>query len=183
MAGGDEEAMPELLYPLPLVPTSKNWMDYHCTPINVDVFASTSMDGAHFGVLQTDTDIQPVVLVAPDASNRPCVIVGETLHEFLSLGCEHGFGWVVEVPHRPAEMVKLLEQPPEPLNEASLEVDWIRERLLENLRERFQLRPWTNIGERLMELQEEYLDELDMPGSEDELETPVEKPSTSGLLH
>ena len=91
MAGDDEEAASELLYELALGPTDDDWIDYDwCTPINVDVFAATTMDGAHFGLLQTDTDIQPVVLVAPD-SDSPCVIVGETLHEFLSLACEHGF--------------------------------------------------------------------------------------------
>ena len=159
LAGGDRDAANRLLSKLDLAPPGEQRVeDYWCSPVNVSTFACTGMAGAHFGFIDTDDEIQPIVLVAPDSGERPCTIVGESLHEFLCLGCQNGFGLMVELPHRPAKIVERLEGPPKagPLYDE-------RNELLRSLRERFELKPWPSIGQRLFELQQLYLEGLDMP--------------------
>lgn len=67
---------------------------YHQTPTNSITFASIGVDGIHFGAV-TDGDtydpIAPIVMTIPMAFDDPNYIVGENLHDFLCLGCRHGY--------------------------------------------------------------------------------------------
>lgn len=67
---------------------------YHSTPINSVTFAGTRVDGVHFGSVTDDLQVSPespIVLTIPMALDAPNYIVGESLYDFLCLGCEHGF--------------------------------------------------------------------------------------------
>ena len=67
------------------------------TPINTLTFACTGGDDVHFGMLSREghfDDASPIVMTVPMADDNPeeaNFVVGETLREFLSLGCVHGF--------------------------------------------------------------------------------------------
>src|SRR6188474_787344 len=67
---------------------------YRQTPMNSVTFASIGVDGIHFGSV-TDGDEfnpeSPIVVTIPMAFDDPNYIVGETLHDFLCLGCFHGY--------------------------------------------------------------------------------------------
>ncbi|QDU42110.1 hypothetical protein Mal52_05650 [Symmachiella dynata] len=170
----DDDALHYLLYDIALSPVTKESRDgyhfYWCCPLNAIPFANTSMDGAHFSLLDTETDVQPVILVAPDAFENPYVVVGESFYEFLCLGCVHGFACVAAMAHRPSEMVKYLEGDPDrdSANETARERVKQAQWLLEKLRERFQLHPWQNVGQRLFELQEEFLDAIEIPPEDED---------------
>jgi hypothetical protein len=144
-----------LLSELTLAPTKPVW-DYWCDPIDVETFAQTGMGGAHFGEFEASDGQRPVVMIAPAGFDRPCIILGASLHEFLCLGCEVGYGLLVEMPARPAWTTDQIQKgtPPNHAEETQL---------LTKLRARFSLWPWEKVGARLFELQELYLDELDMP--------------------
>ncbi len=125
--------------------------DCWCEPINVVTLADTHMDGAHFALMRSEDEpvlYGPVVLVAPDSSERPHVIVGDSLREFLCLGCYTGYNFG-ELPHNPEVVIKSIEQATEPRHE-----------LLSDLCERFELAPWIGVAARLVELQDLYLDDL-----------------------
>lgn len=67
---------------------------YRQTPLNSITFASIGVDGIHFGSI-TDGDNMapacPIVITIPMAFDRPNYIVGESLYDFLCLGCRHGY--------------------------------------------------------------------------------------------
>jgi hypothetical protein len=67
---------------------------YRQTPTNSITFASIGVDGIHFGSI-TDGDTldpdSPIVITIPMAFDNPNYIVGESLYDFLCLGCRHGY--------------------------------------------------------------------------------------------
>lgn len=146
----------ELLNTIDLGPPNDEWTDYWCTPINAKPFAVTCFGGAHYATLEADDGTTPVVLVVPDSFDWPCLIVGESMHEFLCLGCEHGYGSITQLTYQPRDTTQRLQSPPENMNKHKSE-------LLSCLRREFDLRPWNQVGRRLDELQQLYVEQLDMP--------------------
>jgi hypothetical protein len=71
--------------------------DSRMTPINTRTFATTGGDDVHFGMLSRHglfADHSPVVMTVPMADENPeqvNFVVSESLHDFLCLGCVHGF--------------------------------------------------------------------------------------------
>ena len=153
-AGGDDKAAAELLAEITLEPTKREW-NYWCDPPEVGVFAATGIDGAHFGQFVAEDGTWPVVLIAPECAENCWTIVGQSLDEFLCLGCQVGYGLLVELATQPAETVRRIEEP-----EATTPR---QQEILESLRQEFSLEPWKDVGRRLFELQELYLDELILP--------------------
>jgi hypothetical protein len=140
-----------------LEPTESYW-DYWCDPINVETFAATGMGGAHFGEFEAEDGKRPVVLVAPDF-DEPCIILGDSLFEFLCLGCEVGYGLLVELPCQMGWTVEQIE------SRRPCVGDPQEQRILSELRSRFRLKAWHDVGNRLFDLQHLYLDQLEMPRS------------------
>jgi hypothetical protein len=67
---------------------------YASTPRNTVAFAWTGGDGVHFDFLTREDDVHvdsPVLLVAPTSFERPYVVVGRNLRDFLALGVGRGF--------------------------------------------------------------------------------------------
>ena len=72
--------------------------DPRMTPVNTMTFACTGGDDVHFGMLASHGlygDSSPIVMTVPMADENPQeanFIVGENLHDFLRVGCAHGYG-------------------------------------------------------------------------------------------
>ena len=73
-----------------LEPVPERW-SYEATPRNSLTFASTGGDGVHYGVLTDAGRPGPVVMTVPMNVDRPNLVVGADLRDFLSLGCHFGY--------------------------------------------------------------------------------------------
>lgn len=139
---------------------------YDMTPRNARPFASTGGDGCHYSLLRLDgrpADDFPVVLTVPMAldedKSRYNHIVGESLREFLNLGCYYGYfaieGLAYESGH--PELIRDLGQA------HPFEDDWPEKlELLAELRQRFNLKPWPDVPGRLQQLKKQYFHLLDV---------------------
>ena len=128
------------------------------TPRNTVTFACTGGDDVHFGLLRragTFGDHSPVVMTVPMADDSPDdtnFVVGSNLHEFLCLGCTHGYfrletmaySWFNEF------LDELKTEPEDPEAYSAY-------------RERFALEPWTDVESRLTELQRSIKPDLAFP--------------------
>ena len=67
---------------------------YHCTPTNSLTIAGLGVDGIHIGSVTDARQIDPlapIVLTVPMAIDQPNFIVGQSLYDFLCLGCLNGY--------------------------------------------------------------------------------------------
>jgi len=112
---------------------------YDSSPPGYVAFASTGGDGVHFSF--PSNKFGPVVMTVPMAFDRPNIVVGADLKEFLSLGCMYGFfvlqqlGYNEDLTIDPADAVR----EPSPA--------------LQRLSKHFDLRPWTAVVNYLAKLQ------------------------------
>jgi hypothetical protein len=72
-----------------LEPVPERW-SYDTTPRNSLTFASTGGDSVHYSVLTDAGRPGPVVMTVPMNPDRPNVVVGADLRDFLALGCHSG---------------------------------------------------------------------------------------------
>jgi hypothetical protein len=120
---------------------------YQATPINTVTFASTGVNGVHFGFLaepDTALDNCPVVMTVPLAA-EPNHVVGATLHEFLSLGCRQGWAFLEQLAHDPEWTTQWYQ-----------ETESAVFRLADPFSRRLGLTPWPDVTRRLGELAREY---------------------------
>jgi hypothetical protein len=124
---------------------------YQATPVNTVTFASTGVNGVHFGFLAEPgraLDASPIVMTVPLAP-EPNYLVGGTLHEFLSLGCRQGWAFLEQLAHDP-----------------SWAVTWYSEtesavfQLADPLSRLLMLEPWPDVAGRLLALAREHQDRL-----------------------
>ncbi|MGD1915141.1 MAG: hypothetical protein ACFCBV_02995 [Phycisphaerales bacterium] len=121
---------------------------YDATPLNCRVFATTGGNGTHFAAL--DTPGEPIVMVVPMAFDRPHIVVGESLREFLCLGCECGYFGLEQLVYDWTGTIEWINDP-ESSHQYPEEL-----RLLGELRRRFELEPLADPHGRLKELQRQY---------------------------
>ena len=138
----------------------------HCTPMNCTVFARTGGDGVHYSLLERDGKIDadsPVVMTMPAYCT---FIVGETLHDFLSLGLEWGYFSIEQIGYDEKELSLYLEGhpdcDPERLHSIADCMNPVKRKVLDLLQARFELRPWTD-PEHWQRLQEKYMPLLHLP--------------------
>lgn len=118
---------------------------YDATPRSAVTFASTGGDGVHFSAaLGRSGGI--IVMTVPMHFDRPNVVVGTSLREFLSLGTAGGFFWLEQLAYDYASTVAALAAGPIAENDEA-------ERQLTLLRDRLALTPWIDPKSRLDELQ------------------------------
>lgn len=126
---------------------------YQATPVNTVTFASTGVNGVHFGFLTPAGDRAldecPVVMTVPLAATEPNHVVGETLHEFLSLGCRQGWAFLEQLAHDPEWAITWYS-----------ETDATLFRLADPLGRALGLQPWTDVRARLAVLTERYHGQL-----------------------
>lgn len=131
-------------------------------PPNGAQFGYTGGDFTSFSYLDVGDPSfggSPVILTIPPLVHGHHIdaIVGENLHEFLSLGCQAGFFFMDLYPDQ--SFYDLYCNPDgDWLNEEEEEEEdrSERKRLLAVLINEFSLAPWRNIEKRLEQLQKEY---------------------------
>lgn len=136
---------------------------YWCTPVNSLTFAATGCDGTHYGLLclpERRRDEQPVVMTVP-MSDGANVVVGETLREFLALGCRVGYRNLEGLVYQRDETLATLERDEYDSEDSPDEIAMLR-----TLAATFGLRPWPNPKARLAELRLRYFSKLTLPPSE-----------------
>ena len=133
------------------------WGGYDSTPLNSRGFASTGGDGVHFSFVEIDGEISddsPIVMTVPMNFNNTNLIVGDTLTEFLALGCRFGYFRLEQLVYQRAKTVAKIE------SAVDYQCDDYYEGLdrlaLNALTTTFRLQLWTNIESRLKELESSY---------------------------
>ncbi|HLO97886.1 MAG TPA: hypothetical protein VK171_04760 [Fimbriimonas sp.] len=133
---------------------------YSSTPLNSVTFAGIGIDGIHFGSL-TDTGLvdpmAPVVVTIPMSLGAPNFIVGESLYDFLCLGCRHGFSRLGDLHLDYEGVLDHYQNPPG---------EFFDERaagILQTLSEELSLVPWQSIRPHFEVLQSKFLPLLNLP--------------------
>jgi hypothetical protein len=124
---------------------------YKQTPINSITFAGTGGDGVHFGFLGASETVKancPVVVTIPMANHQWNFIVGESLHDFLCLGCKVGFS---QLGRLDLDYDLVVEHYSLDALADSQDLER-RTRILELLSQEFSLEPWTDVSTKLRRL-------------------------------
>jgi hypothetical protein len=136
----------------------------HCTPLNCRTFAGTGGDGAHFSLLMLDgmiTAQSPVVVTDP-SSGGPSVIAGESLRDFLCLGCEKGYFPLGHLAGDPPTMIAEYCAPASEPSPSDFVTEEYQIQTLKLLREHLGLQRWTS-RERYHDLQSRFAQLLIYP--------------------
>ena len=120
-------------------------------------FATTGGDDVHFSLVEVNGkfgDISPIVMTVPMASRtakEANIVVGESLHDFLRLGCVHGFFDLEQLAYPwKTKLFSKYSQPPNARDDS----------VYEKFRAEFSLAPWSEIGSRLQKLDSEFSPKL-----------------------
>ena len=145
---------------LNLEPPVAPWQ-YYCTPKNVRTFASTGRDGVHYSLLnswRTGPQLldSPVVMTVPMNFANNNIIVGETLHEFLCLGCRVGYAGLESLASVGGDLSRVKAQGYS-RSLSALQVEQLR-----RLSGAFSLYPFVNLERRMARLQAMYLEGLQL---------------------
>ena len=130
---------------------------YWSTPVNTVSFGRTGGDGIHFSFLKEKDDISnesPIVMTLPSADTSN-IIVGESLIDFLSLGCRAGYFELGQVEYRLKEHIPFMESKQYPPDYDDENIN--RLKLIEK---GFDISPWNEIIEKLAKLNEKYIGKL-----------------------
>jgi hypothetical protein len=113
---------------------------YDATPPGYLMFLSTGGDGVHFSTRSSPRADGPILMTVPMCFDSPNLIVGESLHEFLSLGCSSGYFTLEQLAYHRQRAAAAIERVREPSG------------ILAKLSARFSLEPWSDVLERISEL-------------------------------
>ena len=128
---------------------------YDATPRNSVTFAHTGGDGVHYGWLDLpggEPDSAPIVMTIPCAMDaNQNIVVGESLRDFLHLGCRYGYFALEQLAYDWDGTVEELEK-------KRVDPDALPEKLakLNQLTKHFALSPWSNPRDRLIELRDRF---------------------------
>ena len=133
---------------------------YPATPVNSITFASIGVDGIHFGSI-TDANavdpMAPVVLTIPMALEAPNYVVGESLYDFLCLGCRHGFSNLGDLHLNGDATIEHYQNPPDAF------YDERSPAILQTLSDELSLVPWPDVRGHFLALQSRYMPMLRIP--------------------
>lgn len=118
-----------------------------CTPLNADTFAETGGDGVHYSFLplpERTPDEWPVVMTVPMEANCN-FIVGADFVEFLRLGCQYGYFAIERLAYDRDRTIAHIQSGAHAFADRE-------DSLLAAIRERFGLRPWIDVRNRLDQL-------------------------------
>lgn len=125
------------------------------TPRNSLAFATTGGNDVHFGLVAVAGlygDPSPIVMTVPtagDTVDETNFIVGETLHDFLSLGCAYGFFDIEQLAYSwKTELFERYSHSPSPEDEDA--------EIFGKLRAELSLSPWLEIESKLRQLDAKY---------------------------
>ncbi|MFO0882749.1 MAG: hypothetical protein U0894_00935 [Pirellulales bacterium] len=135
---------------------------YRLTPANSVTFASIGVDGIHFGSI-TDGDVidpmSPVVITIPMAFEAPNYIVGQSLYDFLCLGCRHGYSNLGNLHLNFEATIDYYQNPPN---------DFYDERssdILQCMTDELSLASWPDVRGHFDDLQSRLMPMLRMPAN------------------
>jgi hypothetical protein len=120
----------------------RDFSPYDDTPPDAHPILSSGVDGIHWSGMAADVPSGYVVVMTLPASNGVNLVLGESLREFLALGCRSYFGGL-------SDLVQGFDASIEPSNPEVEDV-------MEALRDRFSLEPWADVPARLAELEARY---------------------------
>ncbi len=139
-----------------------NW-GYYPTPTNTSTFASTLGDSVHYGLLHFNGEIaeaSPVIMTVPCNDDKPNFVLGESLLEFLCLGCKVGYFGLEQLAYRWEDTIGLLSSDGHRYRESG-KADKLEK--LNVLTQAFSLKPWEEVQKRLEKLHETYHPLLKLP--------------------
>lgn len=137
---------------------------YRQTPLNSVTFASIGVDGIHFGSITDGNTVasdSPVVVTIPMAFDEPNFIVGESLYDFLCLGCRHGYFNLGNLHLNREATLDHYTNPPEDFN------DDRAPGILRLLCDQLSLSPWRDVRGHFNDLQSRFLATLRMATESD----------------
>jgi hypothetical protein len=117
---------------------------YPDTPLQAHPILSCGVDGIHWSAMTADSSSGYVVVMTVPPSLGVNIVLGESLNEFLSLGCRSHF----------ACLAGLVEDTTAELGTES-DIEEVAD-VMVALRGRFSLSPWPNVTARLSELTARY---------------------------
>lgn len=127
---------------------------YRATPVNSLTFASIGVDGIHFSSITDGNDIDPlapVVVTIPMAIETPNFIVGNSLHDFLCLGCCHGYAELGNLALNFNATIDHYQNSPGDF------YDLRSPAILQTLSEELSLNPWPDVRGHFLSLQSHFL--------------------------
>jgi hypothetical protein len=153
-----------------LQPPEHAWCDD--TPKNGHIFAHTGGDRVHFCLLEVAgqlTEESPVVMVVPCNPDEPRLVVGDTLRDFLALGCTIGYFFLEQLVYDFDETIGYLfdynafmrynypggKPPKEDLEDLAA-----HQALLAALSREFGLGPWLNARAKFDALQKKWSSQI-----------------------
>ncbi len=135
-------------------------MGYESTPINSITFAETGGDGVHFSLVQLHdvvSEDSPVVMTVPMQPDKPNIVVGSNLFEFLCLGSQIGYFPLEQLAYDQRTTIRWIRDPRVYFEqEYGTDVSELAE-LLNLLAVEFNLRSWDSVEQHLNDLQTQYL--------------------------
>jgi hypothetical protein len=146
-------------------PLQRAWCD--ATPEGGHIFAGTGGDSVHFCLMETDgqvADASPVMMVVPCNRRIPRMVVGESLRDFLAMGCVTGFFFLEQLTYDYDKALGYLFDfdaftqhycGNEPLEDDLDDLAAKRE-LLAVLSKKFDLKPWKDPRQKLDALQAKW---------------------------
>lgn len=163
------------LDPIGLLLYQKPLPNEYPAPGNGIAFGGTGGDFVTFCYLevpQTALEDCPIIMVVPVNPDNRTIVVGENLHDFLCLGSELGYFFLEQYSYSPETFFELYgdsEKTWRRFEKEELEFDCEpdgkravrnKKRLLERLRNEFQLHGWNDLEKRMQNLQEKYLPQV-----------------------
>ena len=135
---------------------------YNCTPANSLTIAGLGVDGIHIGCVTESHVIDPlapVVITIPMAFASPNFIVGETLYDFLCLGCRNGYANLANLHTYFDDTMDYYQG-----FDDNLFDDRVPD-ILQLLATELSLKPWADVRRHFTGLQSQFMSVLRMPAS------------------
>lgn len=135
-----------------LEPPTQPWR-YYCTPKNVRTFASSGRDGVHYSLLSSrHLPYSPVIMTVPMSFETPNIVLAETLHEFLCLGCRASYLNLEALTSVDGNFSALKTR------QYAKQLSPLQTYQLQRLSTAFTLYPYVDLERRMAQLQAQYLD-------------------------
>ena len=146
------------------------------TPLNSFVFAHTGGDSVHFCLLDVSgsgiTEQSPVIMVVPCGYDRTRFVVGDSVRDFLALGCTIGFFFLEQLAYNFEETLTYIfdydtfvkhcyfgQLPPaDDLSRLAAQ-----RQLLHELSAAFRLEPWPDPKTKFEQLQQRWTQHIQLP--------------------
>ena len=135
---------------------------YRCTPTNSLTIAGLGVDGIHIGSVTENNEIDPlapIVITIPMAFESPNFIVGETLRDFLCLGCRNGYSNLANLHTHFDDTMDYYQR-----FDDSVFDDRVPG-ILDTLAAELSLEPWADVRRHFDELQSRFMSVLRMPAN------------------